>query len=293
MAPARTGALSRKIPNNAEYDACGILDSMNTPMIPSAHSTHSSFHDSGSPATPPFENPVPVVELERVLKIYGEGETQVTALDSVSTSFTQGAFTAIMGPSGSGKSTMLHVLAGLDTPSSGEVFIEGQPITGLKDNQLTRLRRDRIGFVFQSFNLIPTLNARANIELPLKLAGRKADQYWLSHIVDILGLGARLHHLPSQLSGGQRQRVAIARALASKPAVIVADEPTGNLDSQSGNEVLSLLRNAVDHLGQSVIMVTHDQSAALKADRVLVMRDGQIRADLLAPTAAELTEAAR
>ncbi|WP_407822773.1 ABC transporter ATP-binding protein [Schaalia hyovaginalis] len=245
------------------------------------------------PAVPASDSFAPVVRLEQVSKIYGEGETRVAALDAVSTSFDQGAFTAIMGPSGSGKSTMLHVLAGLDAPTSGEVYIEGRPITGLKDDHLTRLRRDRIGFVFQSFNLVPTLDARANIELPLSLAGAAPDRHWLSTIVDVLGLGSRLHHLPSQLSGGQRQRVAIARALASKPAVIVADEPTGNLDSQASSEVLTLLRDAVDHLGQSVIMVTHDQSAALNADRVLVMRDGRIRADLLAPSASELTEAAR
>ena len=258
---------------------------MSTSTIPSAPS---------APAAPGRRDSfAPVVRLETVSKIYGDGETRVAALDEVSTSFDAGAFTAIMGPSGSGKSTMLHVLAGLDAPTSGEVFIEGRPISGLDDDALTRLRRDRIGFVFQSFNLVPTLDARANIELPLRLAGASPDRRWLSTIVDVLGLGSRLHHLPSQLSGGQRQRVAIARALASRPAVIVADEPTGNLDTNSSAEVLGLLRDAVDRLGQSVIMVTHDPDAALVADRVLVVRDGRIRADLLHPSAAELAGASR
>ncbi len=235
----------------------------------------------------------PVVRLESVSKIYGEGETRVAALDSVSCDFTAGAFTAIMGPSGSGKSTMLHVLAGLDTPTDGEVRIEGTRLSTLDDDSLTRLRRDRIGFVFQAFNLVPTLDARANIELPLRLAGSRPDRRWLSTIVDALGLGSRLTHLPRELSGGQQQRVAIARALASNPAVIVADEPTGNLDSAASAEVLALLRQAVDRLGQSVIMVTHDADAALVADRALVVRDGRIHADLAHPTAAALAEAAR
>ena len=198
-----------------------------------------------------------------------------------------------MGPSGSGKSTMLHMLAGLDLATSGEVRIEGKTLSQLNDDALTRLRRDRIGFVFQSFNLVPTLDARANIELPLQLAGQKPDRRWLSMIVDVLGIGNRLKHRPQEMSGGQQQRVAVARALASKPAVIVADEPTGNLDSASSREVLQLLRATVDQLGQSVIMVTHDQNAALIADRVLVMRDGKIRADLTKPTEAQLSEAAR
>ncbi|WP_115728316.1 ABC transporter ATP-binding protein [Actinomyces culturomici] len=243
-----------------------------------------------APAAVPSD---PVVRLESVSKIYGEGETRVAALDSVSCDFTAGAFTAIMGPSGSGKSTMLHVLAGLDTPTDGEVRIEGTRLSTLDDDSLTRLRRDRIGFVFQAFNLVPTLDARANIELPLRLAGREPDRRWLSTIVDALGLGSRLTHLPRELSGGQQQRVAIARALASKPAVIVADEPTGNLDSAASAEVLELLREAVDRLGQSVVMVTHDADAALIADRVLVVRDGRIHADLASPTAAALAEVAR
>ena len=188
---------------------------------------------------------------------------------------------------------MLHMLAGLDLATSGEVRIEGKTLSQLDDDALTRLRRDRIGFVFQSFNLVPTLDARANIGLPLHLAGQKPDRRWLSMIIDVLGIGNRLTHRPQEMSGGQQQRVAVARALASKPAVIVADEPTGNLDSASSREVLQLLRATVDQLGQSVIMVTHDQNAALIADRVLVMRDGKIRADLTKPTEAQLSEAAR
>ncbi|EJZ87822.1 hypothetical protein HMPREF9241_00450 [Schaalia turicensis ACS-279-V-Col4] len=235
----------------------------------------------------------PVVALDHVSKIYGQDDTRVAALDDVSVDFYEHTFTAIMGPSGSGKSTMLHMLAGLDLATSGEVRIEGKTLSQLDDDALTRLRRDRIGFVFQSFNLVPTLDARANIELPLHLAGQKPDRRWLSMIIDVLGIGNRLTHRPQEMSGGQQQRVAVARALASKPAVIVADEPTGNLDSASSREVLQLLRATVDQLGQSVIMVTHDQNAALIADRVLVMRDGKIRADLTKPTEAQLSEAAR
>ncbi len=217
----------------------------------------------------------------------------MTALSSVSLSLNAHEFTAIMGPSGSGKSTMLHMLAGLDTVTSGEVFVEGVALSALDDDALTRLRRDRIGFIFQAFNLVPTLDAKANIELPLRLAGRTPDQSWVRSIVDVLGLSQRLTHLPSELSGGQQQRVAVARSLASRPAVIVADEPTGNLDSSASQEVLGLLRSAVDDLGQSVIMVTHDMNAALVADRVLVMRDGQVYADLRHPSEAQLLEVAR
>ncbi|WP_175957044.1 ABC transporter ATP-binding protein [Schaalia sp. Marseille-Q2122] len=234
-----------------------------------------------------------IVSLRDLTKIYGEGDTRVVALDSVNVDFGRGQFTAIMGPSGSGKSTMLHMLAGLDHPTSGTVSIENQVITSLKDDALTTVRRDRIGFVFQSFNLVPTLNARDNITLPLRLAGRKVDEEWFNGIVSILGLSDRLTHRPSELSGGQQQRVAVARALVSKPAVIVADEPTGNLDSHSSREVLSLLRQSVDELGQSVIMVTHDGASASIADRVLVVRDGQIVADLDAPSEASIAEALR
>ena len=232
----------------------------------------------------------PIVALDGVSKIYGSGDTRVVALDNVSVGFEAGRFTAIMGPSGSGKSTMLHVLAGLDTPSQGSVRIEGREITVLDDDDLTRLRRERIGFVFQSFNLVPTLDAKANILLPLKLAGERVDPQWFDQIVSALGLSKRLTHRPSELSGGQQQRVAVARALLMRPAVIVADEPTGNLDSQASAEVLAMLREAVDNLGQSVIMVTHDENSALVADRVLAVRDGKIFASLDHPTADQLRE---
>ena len=232
----------------------------------------------------------PIVALDGVSKIYGSGDTRVVALDNVSVGFDAGRFTAIMGPSGSGKSTMLHVLAGLDTPSQGSVRIEGREITVLDDDDLTRLRRERIGFVFQSFNLVPTLDAKANMLLPLKLAGERVDPQWFDQIVSALGLSKRLTHRPSELSGGQQQRVAVARALLMRPAVIVADEPTGNLDSQASAEVLAMLREAVDNLGQSVIMVTHDENSALVADRVLAVRDGKIFASLDHPTADQLRE---
>lgn len=234
-----------------------------------------------------------IVRLSQVTKVYGDGDIRVIALNQVDVDFEEGKFTAIMGPSGSGKSTMLHMLAGLDSPTSGDVFIEDTNLTKLGDDALTRLRRDRVGFVFQSFNLVPTLDARANITLPLELAGRKADQKWFDEVVDALGIASRLTHLPSQLSGGQQQRVAVARALVTRPAVIVADEPTGNLDSTSSQEVLGLLRTAVDDLGQSVIMVTHDQKAALFADRILVVRDGRVVSDVHHPSEATLAEAAR
>ena len=234
-----------------------------------------------------------IVRLQGVSKIYGSGDAQVRALDDVSVGFGAGEFTAIMGPSGSGKSTMMHILAGLDAPTSGHVFVEDTDITALKDTALTKLPRDRIGVIFQSFNLVPTLDARANIVLPMQLAGRKPDKDWFDLIVTSLGIGDRLGHRPSEMSGGQQQRVAVARALMSRPAVIVADEPTGNLDSHSTAEVMDLLRRAVDELGQSVIMVTHDTSTAAYADRVLVCRDGRIVSDLRDVTADSLTAALR
>ena len=234
-----------------------------------------------------------IVRLQGVSKIYGSGDAQVRALDDVSVGFGAGEFTAIMGPSGSGKSTMMHILAGLDAPTSGRVFVEDTDITTLKDTALTKLRRDRIGFVFQSFNLVPTLDARANILLPMRLAGRAPEKEWFDLIVNSLGIANRLNHRPSEMSGGQQQRVAVARALMSRPAVIVADEPTGNLDSHSTDEVMDLLRRAVDELGQSVIMVTHDTATAAYADRVLVCRDGRIVSDLRDVTADSLTAALR
>ncbi|WP_314769998.1 ABC transporter ATP-binding protein [Actinomyces bouchesdurhonensis] len=234
-----------------------------------------------------------IVRLQGVTKIYGSGDAQVRALDDVSVGFGAGEFTAIMGPSGSGKSTMMHILAGLDAPTSGRVFVEDTDITALKDTALTKLRRDRIGFVFQSFNLVPTLDARANILLPMRLAGKAPEKEWFDLIVNSLGIANRLSHRPSEMSGGQQQRVAVARALMSRPAVIVADEPTGNLDSHSTDEVMDLLRRAVDELSQSVIMVTHDTATAAYADRVLVCRDGRIVSDLRDITADTLTSALR
>ena len=218
-------------------------------------------------------------------KVYGQGETQVVALDAVSVEFRQAEFTAIMGPSGSGKSTLMHCMAGLDSVSSGSARIGDVELTSLKDKKLTQLRRDKIGFIFQAFNLLPTLNALENITLPMDIAGRKADQGWLDQVVETVGLAGRLKHRPSQLSGGQQQRVAVARALAGKPDIIFADEPTGNLDSRSGAEVLGFLRNSVRELGQTVVMVTHDPVAAAYADRVVFLADGRIVDELLDPTA--------
>ncbi|MER8182923.1 ABC transporter ATP-binding protein [Kitasatospora sp. NPDC094015] len=218
-------------------------------------------------------------------KVYGDGETRVVALDEVSVAFGQGEFTAIMGPSGSGKSTLMHCMAGLDTVSSGSATIGDVELVGLNDRRLTQLRRDRIGFVFQAFNLLPTLTALENITLPMDIAGRKPDQQWLDRVVETVGLSGRLSHRPSQLSGGQQQRVACARALASRPDIVFADEPTGNLDSRSGAEILSFLRNSVRELGQTVVMVTHDPVAASYADRVIFLADGRIVDELAHPTA--------
>jgi putative ABC transport system ATP-binding protein len=220
-----------------------------------------------------------------VSKSYGDGDAAVHALDDVSVSLAAGEFTAIMGPSGSGKSTLLHVLAGLDRPTSGEIYVGDTEITSLKDKALTLLRRDQIGFIFQSFNLLPTLTAAENIVLPIKIAGRKPDAFWVQSIVETVGLTERLSHRPSQLSGGQQQRVAVARALASRPQIVFADEPTGALDSRSGAELLGFLRTAVKELGQTVVMVTHDASAAAYADRVLFLADGKIVDEMREPTA--------
>ena len=217
-----------------------------------------------------------IVSASALTRVFGEGEAAVRALDDVSVGFPAQRFTAIMGPSGSGTSTLLHQLAGLDRPTSGTVTLDGVEVTSLEDRQLTELRRDRIGFVFQNFNLIPVLSASENIELPILIAGRDPDEEWVKRVVDIVGLGDRLGHRPSELSGGQQQRVAVARALASKPAVVFADEPTGNLDSRSGQDVLQLLRRAVDEFGQTVVMVTHDPGAASVADRLLLLEDGRI-----------------
>ena len=217
-----------------------------------------------------------VVVASDVSRRYGEGAAAVDALVGVSTAFDRNRFTAIMGPSGSGKSTLMHILAGLDKPTSGTVTLDGEEITDLDDGDLTKLRRDKLGFVFQFFNLLPVLTAEENLVLPLSIAGRRPDAEWLDRLVRTVGLEERRTHRPSELSGGQQQRVAVARALVSKPAVVFADEPTGNLDSKASAEVLGLLRQAVDEFGQTVIMVTHDAQAASVADRIVILRDGQV-----------------
>jgi len=229
------------------------------------------------------EQRVAAARTEDLTKTYGTGDTTVTALDAVTVDLYAGEFTAVMGPSGSGKSTLMHCCAALDTPTSGRVFVGDTEINRLKDKELTRLRRDKIGFVFQSFNLVPTLSAGENITLPLSIAGRKPDPEWYASIIDAVALRDRLDHRPNQLSGGQQQRVAVARALASRPAIVFADEPTGNLDSRSGAEVLTLLRRSVDELGQTVVMVTHDPVAAAFTDRVLFLADGKLVDELRHP----------
>ncbi|MDN3904165.1 ABC transporter ATP-binding protein [Arthrobacter sp. YD2] len=237
------------------------------------------------------QNPVPgtgktrlAAAAQRLNKTYGTGETRVHALRDVDVSFETGTFTAIMGPSGSGKSTLMHCLAGLDTSDSGRIWIGGTELTGLNDAALTRLRRDSVGFVFQSFNLVPTLTAEQNITLPVALANGKVDRAWLESITETLGLTGRLKHRPHELSGGQQQRVAVARALLTRPDVLFGDEPTGNLDSKSGAEVLSLLRRSTKEMGQTIIMVTHDPVAASYADRVVLMNDGALVGELANPT---------
>jgi putative ABC transport system ATP-binding protein len=216
-------------------------------------------------------------------KIYGEGDTEVRALDDVDVDFERGAYTAIMGPSGSGKSTLLHCIAGLDTLTSGQVFLGDVELSSLNEKHLTQIRRDKIGFVFQSYNLIPTLSAIENITLPAALAGRDTDTEWLDHVVDIVGLRDRLKHRPSELSGGQQQRVAVARALASRPEIVFADEPTGNLDSRASGEVLSFMKQVVQEIGQTIVMVTHDPIAASYASRVVFLADGKVLDELRDP----------
>lgn len=227
----------------------------------------------GSPPTTPA---APIVAAHQLCKRYGAGEAAVTALDAVDIGFAPGRFAAVMGASGSGKSTLLHLLAALDRPTSGTVSLDGTDLSTLDDRRLTALRRDRVGFVFQSFNLLPTLNAKENILLPLSLAHRRADPAWFGHLVEIMGITDRLGHRPAQLSGGQQQRVAVARALISRPAVVFTDEPTGNLDSRASDDVMALLRRSVDELGQTVVMVTHDAHAASYADDLVVIADGRV-----------------
>ena len=222
---------------------------------------------------------------ENVTKVYGAGDTLVTALDNVSVSFERSKFTAIMGPSGSGKSTLMHCVAGLDSLTTGSVFISDTDLSSLNDKQLTELRRKKVGFIFQAFNLIPTLSAEENIMLPLTLGRSKGDRTWIDGVIDTISLRDRLKHRPSELSGGQQQRVAIARALASQPDIIFADEPTGNLDSRSGSEILQFMRTAVDKFAQTIVMVTHDPLAASYADRVVFLVDGVLVDELQSPTA--------
>ncbi len=246
---------------------------------------------SSTSATPTFApTGEAAASCQNLVKVFGTGEGSVTALDDVSVDFARGAFTAIMGPSGSGKSTLMHCTAGLDTLTSGHVFIGGVDITTLAEKDLTKLRRDRIGFVFQAFNLIPTLNAIENITLPMMLAGRAPDQAWVDNVVKTVGLGDRLTHRPSELSGGQQQRVAVARALASKPEIVFADEPTGNLDSRAGAEILAFMRKATTELGQTIVMVTHDPNAASYANRVVFLADGKISDEMADPTAEKVLD---
>ena len=232
----------------------------------------------------------PVVAATDLHRRYGEGDAAVDALAGVSTSFERDRFTAIMGPSGSGKSTLMHILAGLDKPTSGTVKLDGVDITELDDGELTQLRRDKLGFVFQFFNLIPVLTAEENLVLPLSIAGRKPDEQWVDTLVRAVGLADRRTHRPAELSGGQQQRVAVARALVSKPAVVFADEPTGNLDSKASGDVLRLLRQAVDEFGQTVVMVTHDPVAAAHADRLITLQDGKVVNDAAPGSADEVIE---
>ena len=239
------------------------------------------------------EADAPVVSAQDLVRVYGAGEAQVRALDGVTVAFPRGELTAIMGPSGSGKSTLMHCLAALDRPTSGSVVVEGVELAGLRDARLTRLRRDRIGFVFQAFNLVPTLTAAENITLPLDIARRPVDRAWFDTVVDTVGLRDRLSHRPTELSGGQQQRVACARALVSRPAVVFADEPTGNLDSRSSAQVLGFLRRSVDEFAQTVVMVTHEPTAAAYADRALFLADGRIVGELREPTAEGVLERMR
>lgn len=235
--------------------------------------------------SPPAPSRTVAASVEHASKIYGSGDNQVHALRDVSVEFFAGEFTAIMGPSGSGKSTLMQCLAGLDDLTSGTAIIDGVVVNELNDRDLTKLRRDKVGFVFQSFNLVPTLTAEENIKLPLLLGGHDGDPSWIEQVINAVGLQTRLKHRPSELSGGQQQRVAVARALASQPSIIFADEPTGNLDSSTSTEILTFMRTAVKELGQTIVMVTHDPGAASYADRIIFLADGQIVDEMREPTA--------
>jgi putative ABC transport system ATP-binding protein len=241
-------------------------------------------------STMSMEHTAVAAQAVALTKIYGQGETQVRALDNITVAFGRGEFTAIMGPSGSGKSTLMHCLAGLDSITEGTARIGDIALDKLGDSQLTRLRREEIGFIFQAFNLVPTLTALENITLPMDIAGRKPDKAWLDTVIDSVALRDRLSHKPTELSGGQQQRVACARAMASRPSIIFADEPTGNLDSRSGAEILRLLRRSVDGMGQTIVMVTHDPAAASYADRVVFLSDGTVIDEMRNPTPASVLE---
>ena len=245
-------------------------------------------------AMPAAETPVRTASVAAravgLVRVYGQGDAAVRALDGVDVGFATGRFSAIMGPSGSGKSTLLHCMAGLDTPTSGQTFIGDVDLTTLHEKRLTQLRRDRIGFVFQAFNLVPTLTALENITLPMDIAGRKPDRAWVDQVIGIVGLQGRLTHRPSELSGGEQQRVAAARALASRPDIVFADEPSGNLDTKASAELLGFLRRAVREFGQTIVMVTHDPIAAGYADRVVFLQDGRVLDELLDPTAERILD---
>ncbi|WP_375711823.1 ABC transporter ATP-binding protein [Varibaculum massiliense] len=294
VTPAFPQSASSTFPQTqASAQSIPAIASPQQPPLPSPQTTTST----GTPlpqktATTSDNAPqgAPVVSLNNVYKIYRQGETEVRALDGIDLQIYFGQFTAIVGPSGSGKSTLLHCLAGLDSVTKGTVQVAGKDLAKMNDKTLTQFRRDHIGFVFQSFNLMPTLTALENIRLPQLLAGKKTSATWENQIIEILNLKDRLTHKPSELSGGQQQRVAVARALITKPALLVADEPTGNLDSASSQEVLKLLRSAASDLGQSVVMVTHDPSAAAIADRVLIVKDGKITQELSHPTRGQLSQ---
>jgi putative ABC transport system ATP-binding protein len=245
------------------------------------------------PGEVPASQQAAAVRADGLRKVYGSGETAVHALAGVDVAFARGAFTAIMGPSGSGKSTLMHCLAGLDTTSAGQVWLGDTELTSLRDDQLTRLRRERIGFVFQSFNLLPVLDAQENMLLPMQLAGQRPDRAWMDAVIGRLGLRDRLRHRPHELSGGQQQRVAVARALLPRPDVVFADEPTGNLDSHAGAEVLDLLRSSVRETGQTVVMVTHDPVAAAYADRVVLLADGRLAGEVHQPTSDSIIDVLR
>lgn len=260
-----------------------------------AHSEHTQPVQGDTQSRENLDSPTSgsdqtVAQALNLFKTYGTKDATVTALDDVSVTFERGKMTAIMGPSGSGKSTLMHCMAGLDTPTSGQVIVEGLEVSAMNQKQLTNLRREQIGFIFQSFNLVPTLSAEENILLPLQIANKPIDRAWFKQVVRVVGLENRLKHRPSQLSGGQQQRVACARAIMSRPAVIFADEPTGNLDSRSSREVLTFLQQSVKEYGQSIVMVTHDPRAASYADRVLVLADGKVTQDLQSPTYEEILE---